>query len=95
MSIGIQSQHHLGKFELYLFDLLHHHASEITKADKKLCQKLMDILEQYGFHPLYPEDMDNTSRDRVAKVSFFIPFHTALFLGGGGKPQEITAGLSH
>ncbi|XP_033625094.1 lysosomal-trafficking regulator-like isoform X2 [Asterias rubens] len=67
LNSNLQSQHHLGKFELYLFDLLHHHASEITKADKKLCQKLMDILEQYGFHPLYPEDMDNTSRDRVAK----------------------------
>ncbi|XP_022110934.1 lysosomal-trafficking regulator-like [Acanthaster planci] len=57
-------QQHLGKFELFLFDLLRNH-SQLTEANLVLCQQLMDLLEICGFHPLYEEDMDVTTQDRV------------------------------
>ncbi|XP_038073792.1 lysosomal-trafficking regulator-like isoform X2 [Patiria miniata] len=57
-------QQHLGKFELFLFDLLRNH-TQLTEANLVLCQQLMDLLEKGGFHPLYEEDMDSTTQDRV------------------------------
>ena len=65
----LRLQQHLGQFELFLFDLLYNHGSELTEANLMLSQQLMDILERCGFHPLYPEDMDGTSLDRVKIVS--------------------------